>query len=188
MNGVRAKARELNDIERRILLQKKHGISFVGFASGGFSASTSGKGAPNIACNCGGIITVKADEAMAAGDMVAIDFPSTKGVSCAQQPGASKHKQTLVVIKYDEAMKRWSKEFAEYFKDKYENPGALPDQKQMAKDVALLYMAAPQAIGQCRAGCSAPGEMIDVKLDSKLRAGDYNATRNPKRIKTFAIQ
>ncbi|MBU62957.1 MAG: hypothetical protein CMI26_10700 [Opitutae bacterium] len=143
-----------------LFLTMQLGPAFVGFASGSYEATGRCNKQPQIAANCGGLMTVQCAEEKGAkvGDMLCITYPDDGWQN--RQAGVNKDKMTLVVKKSDHKTQRFCNKFT-----------ANACKKALAKGCKVesfyldAYMAQPRGIGQCRSGSSMKGQMIDIKFD-----------------------
>ena len=142
----------------RILMLKE--CHFVGFARG--SAKF---GETQVAVNCGGNVTIKADEPIASGEYVAVDFDTDllflREETFLQRVGAAK---CLLKVR----------SFAQCSKEAIQ--AALYLGKKVDEIRSVLGRGAAQVIGQCKSGCPMSNEMmmmIDVKLDVKINKRSY---------------
>jgi len=136
------------------------GPAFVGFASGSYEATGRCNKQPQIAANCGGLMTVQCaeDKGAKVGDMLCITYPDEGWQN--RQAGVNKDKMTLVVKKSDHATQRKQCAFtSKHCKD------ALDEGVDDPSFYLDMYMAQPRGIGQCRSGSSMKGQMIDIKFD-----------------------
>jgi len=148
------------------------GPAFVGFASGSYEATGRCNKQPQIAANCGGLMTVQCaeDKGAKVGDMLCITYPDEGWQN--RQAGVNKDKMTLVVKKSDHnTQKLYNHLTAEGCKAAMDRASALAARTPPAEIVdpesfyLNMYMAQPRGIGQCRSGSSMKGQMIDIKFD-----------------------
>ena len=155
--------RLMSDEAKRAALQRKYRLRLIGFSVGEFSLESARKGKfPQVACNCGGLMTVKADEPCQVGDHIVVDFPlknlnapSKKRTNvCFPREGVPDDKVTMVVRPLEPA-----KDFA---------ASALPASFQPGSEFGGAKYP-PWVVGICIRGCAQAGETIDLRYSSQLR-------------------
>jgi len=148
------------------------GPAFVGFASGSYEATGRCNKQPQIAANCGGLMTVQCaeDKGAKVGDMLCITYPDEGWQN--RQAGVNKDKMTLVVKKSDHKTQRSCNKFTAILckaaMDRASVLAASTPPAEIADPESFylnMYMAQPRGIGQCRSGSSMKGQMIDIKFD-----------------------
>jgi len=157
------------DATYSLYLTMQLGPAFVGFASGSYEATGRCNKQPQIAANCGGLMTVQCaeDKGAKVGDMLCITYPDDGWQN--RQAGVNKDKMTLVVKKSDHKTQRSCNKFtATLCKATMDHASALATPAEIVDPESFylnLYMAQPRGIGQCRSGSSMKGQMIDIKFD-----------------------
>tara|TARA_B100001094_G_scaffold305861_1_gene336060 strand:+ start:141 stop:1439 length:1299 start_codon:yes stop_codon:yes gene_type:complete len=155
--------RLLSDEAKRAALQRKYRLRLIGFSVGDFSLESAKKGRfPQVACNCGGLMTVKADEPCQVGDHIVVDFPlknlnapsKRRTNACFPRKGVPDDKVTMVVRPLEPA-----KDFA---------ASALPASFQPGSEFGGAKYP-PWVVGICIRGCAQAGETIDLRYSSQLR-------------------
>lgn len=144
---------------------------FVGFARGEVKYPLEDKDKfreGQVAVNCGGNVTIKADEPIATGDYVVIDFESDLLFE-------SEEKFNQIINS-----KRHSLKVKSFTKSAKEAIHAALEMKKVASSIEVQTIrdafskGAAQVIGQCKSGCLLSNEMIDVKLDVKIDKRSYD--------------
>ena len=175
----------LNDTQKREVLQRKYKTRFVGFSVGPVKNQGYLDGQkPHVACNAGGLMSVKVDEPIETGQYVVVDYPlknlkkstdSRTNTCCVPQSisratskdGDAHHyleeKVTMIVRSLDPAT----------------------DFSSMSRPcfhAATGYCGSkypPWVVGQCVRGCSQAGQTIELRYRPELRYPSYMTLLSP---------
>ncbi len=162
------KEHELMHKAKRFFYEQCH---FVGFARGEVKYPLEDKDKfreGQVAVNCGGNVTIKADEPIATGDYVVIDFESDLLFE-----SEDKFKQIINSKRHSLKVKSFTKSAKEAIHAALEMKKAVP--AMTAETIRDAFSkGAAQVIGQCKSGCLLSNEMIDVKLDVKINKRSYD--------------
>jgi len=181
----------LAKLVRKTLIREKvlEQCHFVGFACADSVAnakddkSSASHKVRQLAVNCGGNVTITADEAIQTGDYVVVDFEINDELKL-KKDDIDKEKikidQGKCILKI-RSFEKSSKAFMKDIIDAREKFETLARPGQFSDWTNRYARVAPQVIGQCKSGCAAThGGTIDVKLDVRINKTAYDIRLNEK--------
>lgn len=173
------------DEHKREVLQRKYQLRFVGFSIGCMKNDEYKMGKKShVACNAGGLMSIKADACIESGQYVVVDFPIANlhradrkrqnkcfPASWLQQLLAQnkdqcnglEEKATMIVRALDPASDFSSMSQSCFHHGSGHCGGKFP----------------PWIVGQCIRGCSQPGKTIDLRYSAEIRFPRYITLLSP---------
>lgn len=156
---------------KRYVLCVTYGLTCMGNAQDSFAFADHKKRQRQLACNMGGLVTLKSDQDnVMVGDVLVADLPvGAMGTCCdhdhtkttprllGNERFTSEDKQTLVLRTEAEALKAMCDDMNPAVRTQYLAVNSNAGQRS-------LHAMAPWAIGKCTAGCAKKGEYVDCRM------------------------
>lgn len=177
----------ITEAEKREVLQRKYQVRFVGFSVGLMTNEGYQQGKkPHVACNAGGLMSVKADEPVESGQYVVVDYPLDNLEPC-HKPRTN----TCCPPQWLESAKAQGEDCG-HLEDKVTMiVRALDPTRDFASMSQPCYHAGmghcgskfpPWVVGQCVRGCPRPGQTIDLRYSAEIRYPRYITLQSPPPI------
>ena len=186
VTGSKSLLSTMKDAQRREILQRKYRLRFVGFSIGSVTNADylSGKN-PHLACNAGGLMTVKADEVIESGQYVVVDLP----MGNLDEPTQARTNRCCASHEWRRANAVAQGDDCSYLEGKVTlvvRP-LRPDTDFASMSRPYVHAAAghtgckypPWIVGQCVRGCSQPGMAIDLVYTPSMRFPNYITLLSP---------
>ena len=179
------KAHCITNEQKREVLQCKYQVRFVGFSVGSMTNEAYHKGQkPHVACNAGGLMSVKADQCIQSGQYVVVDYP----LDNLAPPGKTRTNKSCTPPHWLSKAMAKDKEY-KHLADKVTmvvrplDPAAdFASMSQPCVHAGVGHCGSkypPWVVGQCVRGCSQPGETIDLRYSAEIRYPRYITLLSP---------
>lgn len=175
---------KITDEQKRQILQHKYQTRFVGFSVGPMTNEGYRKGQkPHVACNAGGLMSVKADQCIQSGQYVVVDYP----LENLEIPGQQRTNKCCTPHWMSNAVARGHdyKHLASKVTMIVRPLDPTTDFASMSQPCAHAGVGhcgskyPPWVVGQCVRGCAKPGDTIDLRYSAEIRYPRYITLLSP---------